>query len=315
MKKLTNVLGILIVVNLIVSLLMKYNNIPGGTIIATFNFIITLPIFMILSTIDAIKDKRNKALIIIGGIAVVVSGWGHLFTLNDWPAANFILTFGYIALTIVIFIAIFSQITKKDDEQTFSINNLLIFIIFLSLSFFLTKGEKYKITKIKKQEIAVQNSKIQSINKITDSLYLINENSNDYIIEFREKANDIKKIIAESKQRFLGYSHSNSFMDLSNKQLSCSGLTGEIMILEGKGADIKNKIGNFLEYMNQNDEILQGSQFANILLETNDIVDYKTNEQIPWEYYYFDYKTIADVVLKLNQIEIDILMIEQLILN
>ncbi|MFC2129385.1 gliding motility protein GldM [Bacteroidota bacterium] len=99
------------------------------------------------------------------------------------------------------------------------------------------------------------------------------------------------------------------------KVLDDNNVPGEIMITKGKGAELKGKIEEYREYL---DELIgQDSAFAPLLeaihinLDTHDHKPEKAGEEAhPWESYNFEHLPLAGVITRLSAIQANVRNVE-----
>ena len=216
-------------------------------------------------------------------------------------------------MIIIIFIAIFSQITKKSGEETFDANFILIFLVFVVLSFFVGKNSKSELFTEKKIYLLEQNNKLETFKKITNNRIEQIDSPDVYLSEYIMQANNIDKQIDKIKEQLFYYCKAKNFAEINDQELKDENIGGTIMILEANAENLKTSLNSLSDNIIQNDNIFHAKEIPSILLETNTIVNSNTQDEIPWEYYYFEHKQLIDILIKLNQIQIDIYTISLII--
>lgn len=317
MKKKSNILGIITVILAIISILLKKYHIPAASAISLFTFVIILPSFLTFYVIESVKEKKNVVYVILGSFFALTALWGDLFyNVMSWPVGQNLMLLGYLGLFVTILIAVISQISKEKENRTIDINPLLIFLIFISLSFFsLNKTQNNNSIEPIITTFIQQNQKIKQLDELSENLLQNDTSFQADKYEFLMESSNLLEHIENLKIMLVVYNSSNeSFEEMTVRDYSNTHLSNELMILQAHALELKKELVDFSIFLLEK-ENLDIEDEIKLYCNTESVHNKNTGETIPWEYYYFEDKSTIEVLMFLNQIQLDILSLRFFVLN
>ena len=315
-----------------VGVLFKLQHWPGAGVLLMLGWIFILFVFLPILMFAKMKQsatRREKWVIILGIIGLIIFELATMFKLFHWPGAAVLMIVGSILL-ISVFLPLFTyrrfkEIGKISGEYIFLITGSLFFILFtvllalnVSKDILSSNVNSYEKNAAINSYLEKKNLKvIEGIANNSDTLISkrlalvkpIHEESNRICnliesikLQLVMAADDVDEQTAETKIINVSFVKNKSNIDLVNKTL-----IGENH--NGLAYALKNDIANYQNIISSSELIDPDAlQSIGIIIETPEIEIYE--KTTPWEIYSFEHNTVINCLVVLTDIEKKVRMAE-----
>lgn len=326
MKKSTMIVGYLAVLILLAGIVLKWLYVPAASILIVvgciaFSLGYGIPLFLEKRKVAEDSFSKFKAIWVLSLIIVIPTAF--MFMMQHWPGSFIIAMIAHLLLFASIPVFIIIAFKTKDQTKNINFHNEVIFLILWAAFAVFVWHMRLNRDVLNSYIVVNQNviTEIQFNETKSNEFFTTLENAvntSNAGMSYLEKAKEVKNAsdslcdyIASLEKNMLKQIGLDSCeLDLKNMKWKkeITDVPAYVMIVENKGAELKQKINAYKEMVEQNTNS-RGKEIITLFFNTEDSKT-KDEKVITWESEKFEHLPLITVLVGLNQMRSNVRLLE-----